>query len=61
MRTIALQSALGGMVLSMVGMSTAASGHLSPIAGGIFQENIDLLAVLSAVRVAVPVAGLRDF
>ena len=49
------------MVLSMIGMSTAASGHLSPIAGGIFQENIDLLAVLSAVRVAVPVAGLRDF
>ena len=61
MRRIALQSALGGMAASLVGMMFAAAGFLPPIAGAIGQELIDLLAVLNAVRVAVPTSELRDF
>ncbi|KAF5407962.1 MAG: hypothetical protein Udaeo2_18930 [Candidatus Udaeobacter sp.] len=52
MRTIVLQSALGGMTLSAVGMLVAASGHLSPVAGALTQEVIDVLAVLNALRAA---------
>lgn len=60
MRSIALQSAVGGMTLSIFGMLAAASGHLSAIDGAIAQELIDLLAVLNAVRVALPTEKLRD-
>lgn len=61
MRGIALQSAIGGMLLSIVGMVAATFGYLPPIGGAIAQEAIDLLAVLNAVRVAVPFKGLTDF
>jgi P-type E1-E2 ATPase len=61
MRRIALQSALGGMALSLIGMSAAAGGYLPPIAGAIAQEVIDLAAVLNAVRVALPGRDLTDF
>jgi P-type E1-E2 ATPase len=61
MRRIALESALGGMALSIVGMAFAATGYLPPIGGAIAQELIDLLAVMNAVRVALPVKTLRDF
>jgi cation transport ATPase len=61
MRRIALQSALGGMVLSVLGMVAAASGYLPPIGGAIAQEVIDLAAVLNAVRVALPGDSLTDF
>lgn len=61
MRRIALQSAVGGMVLSIVGMGAAAAGFLPPIGGAIAQELIDLVAVLNAVRVALPFRELRDF
>ncbi|HET8923567.1 MAG TPA: heavy metal translocating P-type ATPase [Candidatus Acidoferrum sp.] len=61
MRRIALQSALGGMILSVLGMVVAASGHLPPIGGAITQEIIDLAAVLNAVRVALPAHSLTDF
>lgn len=46
MRTIALQSAVGGMFLSIAGMFLAASGYLSPVNGAISREVIDVLAVL---------------
>jgi P-type E1-E2 ATPase len=59
MRRIALQSAAGGMALSMIGMLIAAAGHLPPVAGAIAQEFIDVLAVLNAVRVALPSRELR--
>jgi len=52
MRAIVLQSALGAMTLSVVGMLVAASGHLSPVAGALTQEVIDVLAVLNALRAA---------
>jgi heavy metal translocating P-type ATPase len=54
MRRIALQSAIGGIALSMVGMGMAATGHLSPVAGAVAQEVIDVLAVLNAVRASLP-------
>lgn len=54
MRTIALQSAVGGIALSLLGMTAAATGLMSPLQGAIAQEVIDLLAVLNALRVALP-------
>lgn len=61
MRHIALQSALGGMAASIIGMLAAAFGYLPPIWGAVGQELIDLLAVLNAVRVALPTNDLQDF
>ena len=61
MRRIALQSALGGMAASILGMLAAAFGYLPPIGGAIGQEIIDLLAVLNAVRVALPTEELQDY
>ncbi len=61
MRRIALESAVGGMALSMIGMVLAAGGYLSPVAGAIGQEAIDALAVLNALRMAAPHQDLRDF
>lgn len=52
MRIIALQSAVGGMALSVIGMIFAATGHLSPVSGAIMQEVIDVVAVLNALRAA---------
>lgn len=60
MRRIALQSALGGMGLSLLGMLIAAAGQLTPVAGAITQEIIDVLAVLNALRVVLPTEPLRD-
>jgi heavy metal translocating P-type ATPase len=60
MRSIALQSAVGGMALSAMGMLAAAFGLLPAIDGAISQELIDLVAVLNAVRVALPTSKLRD-
>ncbi|HLW78479.1 MAG TPA: heavy metal translocating P-type ATPase, partial [Terriglobia bacterium] len=59
-RSIALQSAVGGMALSILGMLLAAVGRLSPIEGAVAQEVIDLAAVLNALRVALP-SRLTDF
>jgi heavy metal translocating P-type ATPase len=61
MRTIALESAVGGMALSMGGMLLAAAGLLSPVAGAIAQEVIDVVAVLNALRVAIPPRELTDY
>lgn len=61
LRTIALQSAVGGMVLSLIGMAVAAAGYLPPVAGAIFQEVIDVAAVVNALRMAVPPRSLTDY
>ena len=61
MRGIALQSAVGGMALSIIGMLLAATGHLTPIAGAIGQEIIDVLAVMNALRAAIPPKALSDY
>ena len=60
MRIIALQSAVGGMALSVVGMAFAATGHLTPVAGAISQEVIDVLAMLNALRAAFPPKVIHD-
>lgn len=60
MRRIALQSALGGMLVSVLGMMLAATGHLPALEGAILQEFIDLAAVINAVRVALPTKSLAD-
>jgi len=61
MRSIALQSAVGGMAISLLGMLLAASGHLPPVAGAILQEVIDVVAVLNALRAAWPPKQLADY
>lgn len=58
---IALQSAVGGMLLSIVGMILASLGHLPPVAGAIAPEVIDLLAVVNALRAARSPIALTDF
>ncbi len=60
MRHIALQSAVGGMALSVGGMAFAAAGYLTPVAGAIGQEIIDVVAVLNALRAAWPPKELTD-
>jgi heavy metal translocating P-type ATPase len=60
-RSIALQTALGGMALSGIGMLFAAAGYLPPLAGAIAQEVIDLAAVLNALRITLPGSRLSDF
>jgi heavy metal translocating P-type ATPase len=61
MRRIALQSGVGGMALSILGMALAAAGLLQPVSGAIAQEVIDLVAVLNALRMSLPQANLTDF
>jgi heavy metal translocating P-type ATPase len=61
MRHVALQSAIGGMSLSVLGMLLASAGYLSPVVGAVTQEVIDVLAVLNALRAAVPPRALTDF
>ncbi|MGN6555939.1 MAG: heavy metal translocating P-type ATPase [Verrucomicrobiota bacterium] len=60
MRSIALQSAVGGMILSVAGMLIAAAGHLTPVAGAVAQEAIDVIAVLNALRAALPPKVISD-
>ncbi len=61
LRRVALESAVGGMLLSGLGMAFAASGVLSPVAGAVAQEVIDLVAVLNALRTSRPPRALTDF
>jgi cation transport ATPase len=61
MRRIALESALGGMAASIVGMLFAAAGFLPPVAGAIVQEVIDIIVVVNALRVAIRPKALTDF
>ena len=49
-RSVAIQSILAGMVLSIAGMGFAAWGFLAPLAGAILQEFIDIIAVANALR-----------
>lgn len=49
-RRIVLQSALGGMILSIVGMGFAAAGFINPVSGAIIQEVIDVIAIVNALR-----------
>jgi len=60
-RRIALESAVGGILLSIAGMILAAFGLLSPVVGAIMQEVIDLVAVLNALRASMTPRQLTDY
>ena len=49
-RKIALQSVIAGMGLSVVAMVAAAFGKITPVAGAILQEVIDVVVILNALR-----------
>jgi hypothetical protein len=49
-RQIALQSVIVGMALAFAGMLLAALGWLTPVAGALLQEGIDVVAILNALR-----------
>ncbi|MFF3890104.1 heavy metal translocating P-type ATPase [Streptomyces sp. NPDC001914] len=49
-RRIAVQSALGGMLMSLAAMTAAAFGLLPPAAGALLQEGIDVAVILNALR-----------
>ncbi|MFC7259309.1 heavy metal translocating P-type ATPase [Streptomyces lutosisoli] len=49
-RRIAVQSALGGMLLSLAAMAAAAFGLLPPAPGALLQEGIDVAVILNALR-----------
>lgn len=48
-RKIALQSAIGGMALSLIGMGFAAAGYITPVVGAILQEGIDIIAIINSL------------
>ena len=56
-RRIALQAILLGMGLSLIAMVAAAFGWLSPLAGALLQEAIDVAAILYALRALLPGDG----
>jgi heavy metal translocating P-type ATPase len=49
-RQIALQSVAAGIGLSVIGMVSAAFGHLTPVQGALVQELIDVAVILNALR-----------
>jgi heavy metal translocating P-type ATPase len=53
-RAIAVQSIGAGLVLSGVAMGLAAFGWLSPVAGALTQEAIDVAVILNALRALAP-------
>jgi len=53
-RRIAVQSIVVGMALSGVAMAAAASGLLTPVAGALTQEAIDVAVILNALRALTP-------
>jgi hypothetical protein len=42
-------------------MGVAAAGYLPPVAGAVLQEVIDVLAVVNALRMALPPRSLTDY
>lgn len=58
-RRIAVQSALGGMALSLAAMAAAALGLLPPAVGALLQEAIDVTVILNALRVLRPGQAAR--
>lgn len=53
LRRVALESAVGGLALSLLGMLAAAFGFLPPLAGALVQEAIDAASVLNALRTSL--------
>jgi soluble P-type ATPase len=53
-RHIAVQSIVAGMAMSGVAMLAAAGGWLTPVAGALTQEAIDIAVILNALRALSP-------
>ena len=53
-RAIAMQSIIAGMALSGVTMIAAAFGYVTPVAGALLQEAIDVAVILNALRALAP-------
>ncbi|RVD11851.1 heavy metal translocating P-type ATPase, partial [Mesorhizobium sp. M2A.F.Ca.ET.029.05.1.1] len=49
-RGIALQSIVVGLGLSGAAMIAAAMGHITPVAGALLQEGIDVAVIVNALR-----------
>ncbi len=49
-RGIAMQSIVAGLVLSGLAMVAAAFGYVTPVAGALIQEGIDVAVILNALR-----------
>lgn len=49
-RTLAIQNIVAGLVLSGSDMLAAAAGYITPVQGALFQQAIDLAAILNALR-----------
>ncbi len=60
-RRVALQSAVGGMALSIAGMMLAVVGWLPALAGAVAQEVLDAATVLNALRAAFRPRTLTDY
>ncbi|MGW3103352.1 heavy metal translocating P-type ATPase [Streptomyces sp. NPDC001100] len=56
-RRIAVQSAAGGMVMSLLAMIAALLGWLPPAVGALLQEAIDVAVILNALRALLPARG----
>jgi heavy metal translocating P-type ATPase len=57
-RRIAIESVMTGMGLSLLAMGFAAAGYISPVAGALLQEGIDVLVILNALRALGGADGL---
>lgn len=57
-RRIAVQSIIAGMGMSGLAMAAAALGWLTPVAGALTQEAIDVAVILNALRALGPGRGL---
>ncbi len=53
-RSIALQSVLAGIAMSLAAMAAAAAGLLPPVWGAMLQEAIDVAVILNALRALRP-------
>ncbi|GHF35149.1 heavy metal translocating P-type ATPase [Streptomyces morookaense] len=58
-RRIAVQSAAGGMGMSLAAMVAALLGRLPPAPGALLQEAIDVAVILNALRALLPARGTR--
>ncbi|GDX36191.1 metal-transporting ATPase [Alphaproteobacteria bacterium] len=61
MRKIILQSAVGGMLFSLIGMIIAGYGYISPAQGAILQQIIDVIAIANALRLTFNNSITSDF
>ncbi len=56
-RRIAIESVVAGIGLSVLGMTAAAFGYLTPVQGALLQELIDVAVILNALRALRIVPG----